>query len=220
MAAVRTQVFATFDDPAIGADVWSGLLGSGDTDELSLTWQSQRLWWQANRHQRTLALIAAEQEGKKTAIGPLFVDSGMAINLCPVQAVDFVGDVSDPEVLDAILQTARDQVGDFNGFRFYHVPDTSRTGEWLQQAAKRLDLDCFLEDEQPSPIIDISGNPEAALACTTKKTMLRREKHLRRTGQLDVRHFHKTPDVLEQLEDYFDLHIERWEATPTPSKFN
>ena len=43
---------------------------------------------------------------------------------------------------------------------------------------------------------------------------------MRRTGQLDVRHFHKTPDVLEQLEDYFDLHIERWEATPTPSKFN
>ena len=55
----------------------------------------------------------------------------MAMNLCPTSHLDFVGDVGDPEILDAVLQTARGCVDEFCGLRFYFVPHTSRTGQLL-----------------------------------------------------------------------------------------
>ena len=216
---LRTRVFSTFEDPEIGVETWSELLENGDTNQLSLTWQSLRLWWQTHKGERRLALIVAERDGRKRALAPLFLDSGMVMSLCPVQAVDFVGDVGDPTVLDGILQTACELVPDFAGFRFYHVPDTSRTGKRLLEAARRLGLNGFLEDDQPSPIIDIRGRPKAALATTRKSTPLRRERQLNRIGKLQVKHFRETVDVLAQLEDYFQLHVERWKDTSTPSKF-
>ena len=216
---VRTEILPAFDQPPVNAKMWSALLKTGETNELSLTWQSLRLWWDANRQNRTLALITALRGGTPVAIAPLFIESGMAMNLCPVQAVDFVGDISDPEILDALLRAARENVPDFVGFRFYHVPHTSTTAARLRRAATRFGLDCFLEDEQPCPFIDIKGKAEAARACTQKKTPLRRERQLRRLGHLQVRHFRETEEVLEQLEDYFRLHVDRWKETPTPSKF-
>ena len=189
MSPITTRVIKSFDDRSVSSEVWSRLLSEGDTDVAPLTWQSQRLWWQYNERPNGLLLIVAERDGRTKAIAPLFVEGGMAMNLCPVNRLDFVGDVSDPEVLDEILQAVRAHVSDFVGLRFYFVPHTSRTGELLRRAAGRLGLDSFLEDEQPSPIIDIRGNPEAALECTRKKIMIRRENRLRREGTLKVHHF-------------------------------
>lgn len=216
---VKTRVITTFNDPAVNPERWSELLSEGDTKVGALTWQSQRLWWLSREQSEALCLVIAMRDGRPQAIAPLFVAGGMAMNLCPINYLDFVGDVSDPKVLDAILETAREQVPDFVGFRFYYVPHTSRTGDLLRQAAGRLGLNCFLEDEQPSPIIDIRGKPEAALACTRKKTMLRREKALRREGDLEIQHFRKPSDVMPQLDEFFEQHVSRWADTPTPSRF-
>ena len=219
MNGITTQLISTFDDPAVCAEVWTRLLDRGDTKTGILTWQSQRLWWEENQQLRNLSLIVASRDGEAKAIAPLFVTSGMAINLCPVNTLDMIGDVSDPELLDAILLTAARNVDRFVGLRFYFVPDTSRTGCFLKEAAGRLGWECFIEDDQPSPIIDLQRRPDLALACTRKRTMLRRENQLRREGTLAVHHFRNADDVLPQLGVFFDQHVERWADTETPSKF-
>lgn len=219
MSAIKTRVLKTFDDGAVGPKVWSKLLSEGDTNVLPLTWQAQRLWWHAEGRQNGPLLIVADSDRQTKAIAPLFVEAGMVMNLCPATCLDFVGDAGDPRVLDAILQTVREHVSGFVGIRFYFVPDTSHTGQSLRQAATRLGLDCFLEDDQPSPIIDIRGKPEAALACTRKKTTLRRENYLRREGALEVHHFRSECDVQPQLEEFFEQHVSRWAETPSPSRF-
>ena len=219
MSEVTTRVIKTFDDPAVSADVWSQLLSEGDTNVGALTWEAQRLWWKYNERPNGLRLIVAERNGQPKAIAPLFVENGMAMNLCPVNWLDFVGDVSEREVIDGILQTIKRDLADFVGLRFYFVPHISRTSELIQQAANRLNLDYFLEDEQPSPIIDIRGKHAAALACTKKKTVCRRENLLRREGTLEIRHFYSSADIMPQLDEFFQQHMSRWADTPTPSRF-
>src|SRR4051794_40200637 len=117
-STISVQVLTGFDDPVLGPRVWNELLERGETNAVNLTWHWQRLWWEAlGRGQ--LLLIAAWRDGELAAIAPLFADCGMVFNICPEDHLDFVGDVSDPMVLDAILATARDCVDNFLGFRFY-----------------------------------------------------------------------------------------------------
>ena len=219
MAAVTTRVITTFDDPAVRPELWSALLHEGDTDVLALTWESQRLWWEEKERSEQLCLILIERDGKPVAMAPLFVKKSVAMNLHPATALDLVGDISDPEILDAIVLTARREIPTFKGIRFHFVPHSSRTVGFLRQAADRFGFECNLEEEWPSPYIDIRGKPAAALASTRKKTMLHRENQLRRQGALEVRHFRTADEVLPQLDAFFEQHISRWAETPTPSRY-
>ena len=54
----------------------------------------------------------------------------MVFNLCPEDRLDFVGDISDPDVLNGVAgKRQKIWVPDFVGFQFYFIPDTSRTGQ-------------------------------------------------------------------------------------------
>ena len=164
MSKVDARTAISFDDPKVDRDIWNALLSKGDTDVLQLTWQYQRLWWQQSKKNGKLQLITVEKNGEPRAIAQLFSNSGMIMNLCPICSLDFIGDISDPDVIDAILLTAIENVPDFVGFCFYFVPEASATGVILKDAAKRLGLSCVMEDKQPSPIIDLEEFPEEALA--------------------------------------------------------
>src|SRR5262245_60744181 len=174
---VTTEVLTGFHDPRIGPGVWGQLLKRGQTNAVNLTWHWQRCWWNAFGRGRLL-LIAAWRDDKLTAIAPLFADSGMIFNICPEDHLDFVGDVSDAAVFDAILIAARDCVDDFLGFRFYFIPDRSTTGLHLEQAASRLGLDCLKEESLADPEFDLSRTD--ALVATRKKSLLRHENYFRR----------------------------------------
>src|SRR5262249_52871393 len=106
---VSAKVLTGFDDPALGPGVWSRLLEGGETNAVNLTWHWQASWWNAFAPGQLL-LVAASRGSELVAIAPLFASSGMIFNICPEDHLDFVGDISDPMVLDAMLTTARDRV--------------------------------------------------------------------------------------------------------------
>ena len=139
--------------------------------------------------------------------------------ICPEDYLDFVGDIGDPETLDALLNTARGQVPDFAGFRFYFVSDKSRTGARLQKAAVRLGLACFDEGALPAPALDLAGQPDAARTATRKKSLMRHERGLQREGELAVRQFLLAAEVLPQLPEFFEQHIARRAALGQASIF-
>lgn len=215
---VTTRVLRGFDDPSFGQKQWTRLLRQGDTNGVNLTWQWQRSWWGTLGHGK-LMLIVAEREGQIIALAPLFTDGGMIFNICPEDYLDFVGDISDPVILDAILRTAREHVDDFCGFRFYFIPDTSHTGERLQEAAAGLGLSCGDEGSLPSPFIDIAGQPDVALAATRKKSLRRHENYFKREGTLDVQHMNNAEAILPHLDIFFEQHRARRGVTEHPSLF-
>ena len=138
-ASVRARVLDGFDDPAFGPEQWDELLHTGDTDVVHLTWHWQRAWWE-KLGEGELLLIAAERRDRTIALAPLYVDAGMIgfVGTGESAYMDFIGDISDPEILDALLETARERVADLGGFRFYAVLEASRTGKLLRAAAQRL----------------------------------------------------------------------------------
>lgn len=221
LAAVKSHVLAGFDDPVIGRERWNSLVQQGATDAMFLTWQWQRAWWEAFGRGRLL-LIAIERQGQVVAIAPLFSDSGMVffVGSGGSDYLDFIGDIRDPAVLDAILETARDHVQDFLGFRFYHVLESSPTGQRLKEAADRLGLTCFDEGKLAAPQLNLVAHPEVALAATKKQSLVRHEAFFRREGRLDVRHLRDEGAILAQLDLFFSQHIARWEAMPHPSLFH
>jgi CelD/BcsL family acetyltransferase involved in cellulose biosynthesis len=130
--------------------------------------------------------------------------------------LDFVGDLSDPEALTCVLRTARDQVPNFAGFRFYHVPDTSNTGRRLAAAAARLGLCCRDEGGMQAPWLDLAAEPRAA----DKKRLIKCERSLEREGPLETRHFRHAQEILPQLDDFFRQHMARWDGRGRPSQFH
>src|SRR5437870_4691572 len=131
MTAVRIRVLDGFNDATFGPEQWNQLaLRSGS---VFLTWEWQRAWWESfGRGQ--LLLIAAERHGEPFALAPLFADSGMVflVGSGGSDYLDFLGDISNPEALDAMMRAARNRVQEFDGFRFYHVLEGSPTGEALR----------------------------------------------------------------------------------------
>lgn len=220
MSRVRAWVLEGFDDPRLPAETWEQLLRTGPADYL---WQSRdwkRTWWETCGRGRLL-LIAAERDGRIVALAPLYADGGCVSFIGSEDAdyLDFVGDVSDPDVLDALLGAARVDAPDSEFFQFYFVPDSSGTGPRLQASAARLGFSCYDEDEMLVPILELAGRLEAAVAATKKKSLLRHERYFRRTGAFEVLHLSSGEQILPHLDEFFEQHIARRAATPHPSAF-
>ena len=215
MKDVTINVVDGFDDPRVTAERWARTLRRGHTDVVFLTWHWQRAWWDAFGRGKLL-LLTAEHEGELVAIAPLFIDSGMVFftGSGGSDYLDFIGAIDDPTVLDSILQTARDAVPDFLGFRFYHVPDAAPTRDLLKSAAGRLALDIFDEGNMAAPVLDFGDSKP-----TQKKSLQRHERFFRRTGSLDVLHLDDGEEIHSHLKEFFQQHIDRWKGTDSPSLF-
>src|SRR5262245_18364060 len=203
---ITTKVLRRFDDPLLSFHWWSRLLSSGETDTVFLTWSWQRAWWDVfGRGQLLLAFV--ERNGEPVAVAPLFCDAGMVffVGSGGSDYVDFVGDTSEEGVLDALLDAARSAAKDFVGFRFYQVPDRSRTPGRLQRAAEALGLAFFEEGKLAAPVLEIP-HAAAALAAANMKSLLRHERGLAKSGTLNTRHMHEPATMRRYLNDFFQQH--------------
>jgi CelD/BcsL family acetyltransferase involved in cellulose biosynthesis len=214
--AIRTRVLEGFDDPAFGPEPWEQLLHAAGMDAVYLTWHCQRAWWETLGRGRLL-LIAAEQDGRVVALAPFYTDAGMVFfvgSSFELDCLGFIGDVSLPPILEALLETARARAPGFVGFQLFFLPDG--IGNRLQAAAARLGLMCFAEDEMRAPVLELAGQ-SAALA--DKKSLARYERRLRHEGQLEVQNLSDGEAILPHLEPFFAQHIVRWQGTGNPSRF-
>ena len=208
---LTARVLEGFDDPSFESDAWNALLHTGDTDVVYLTWQWQRSWWKTMGRGQLL-LVAAETEGRVVAVAPFYVDSRMVffVGSGTANYMDFVGDVSDPDVLDLLLWTACAQVPSFVGFRLHCVLETSRTAAFLQAAAKRLRFECYEEKRWPAPMIDLVTSPDRARAAANGRRVSKRDRYFQNRGPLTLRQFTDGESIATHLEAFFEQHITRW----------
>ena len=220
--AVQTRILTGFDDPSFGREAWECLLHAGETNTVFLSWEWQRVWWETFGR-GALLLIVAEQEGEPVALAPLYTDEGMIYFVgsgFESYHLDFIGHTNDPDVLDALLETAREATSNFVGYEFYFVADSTPTRARLEAAATRLGLECCEQWEVSAMTMDLSGQPDVARAATKKKSLVRHENYFRREGTLVVQHSRQAAEVLPQLEEFFAQHIVRWAETDSPSLFS
>jgi len=221
-SGITTRVLDGFDDPTFGPEQWEQLLAAQNRDIVYLTWQWQRAWWDTFACS-DLLLILAERDGKPVALAPLYADSGMIYFVgtgFESGYLDFVGDISDEDLLDAILACARDSVPDFQEFRFHFISDSSQTGAHLQSVSEKHGLVCYDDEVIEAPILELALRPEAAQAAIKKKDALHHERLLRRDGKLDVHSFSDGESILPQLTEFFEQHSARWLAKSESARFS
>ncbi len=222
MGAIGTRILEGFDDPTFPPEAWEDLVRRTNMDSVYLTWHWQRAWWETYGR-GDLLLIAAERDGRIVALAPLYARSGMIyfVGAAHWQAdnLDFIGDVSDPEVLGAILETACRRAPGFLGFQLEFVRDSSSTGKLLGPAGERIGLSCYDEWDEIASAINLSAFDESKLAAAYGKSVLKRERFFRRTGSFKVQHLRDGKSIFPHLEDLFEQHVARWFETPHQSFF-
>lgn len=218
MTQFTARVLSRFEE--CNPDDWARLLLQGETKSVFLTLPWQLAWWQTFGRGKLL-LIAVESAGELVAVAPLFADSGMVffVGSGGSDYLDFLGDTSHPEILLNILKLALERTPNFVGFRFYHVPDTSKTGRRLANIAKEIGFDCFDEGKLPAPVLRFSDWPSSERPPAEKKSLVRHERGLRARGNVHVRHLLQEEDICLRLPVFFEQHIARWSQTPFPSLF-
>jgi CelD/BcsL family acetyltransferase involved in cellulose biosynthesis len=217
--SVHTRILDGFESPTFGRADWDRLVRTGGSDVVFVTWDWQRAWWESFPREQLL-LIVAERGGRPVALAPLFAEEGMVyfVGSGGSDYLDFVGDVSDKDVFDALRRAAIERVPNFIGFRFYHVLDSSPTGELLRRAASRLGLNFVEEGQLVAPALSLT-NPDVALAAAQKSSLVRHERFFSRGGCLEVSHVRNGADIAPHLPDFFEQHVARWATTPHRSLF-
>jgi len=202
MLGIKTRILEGFDDPTFGPKHWEGLLESRRSEIVYQTWEWQRAWWDTFGA-GNLILILAERDGQPVALAPLYSDSGMVYFIgtgFESGYLDFIGDISNPDVLDAILECAREAVPGFLEFRFHFVSDDSQTGKWLEASGDRVRLVCYDDDVNEAPVLELALRPEAAANSIKKKDALYHERLLNRDGKLEIHHLRSGEEILTQLK--------------------
>ena len=219
-SVITTRVLDGFDDRSVTPDEWNALLEFGDSDVIYLTWHWLRAWWRTLGAGQLL-LTAAERDGQLVAIAPFYVDSGMVffVGSGSSDNMDFIGDIGDPRVLDALMRAARTTATRFVGFRLYCVLETSRTSARVRAAADRLGLVCYEEQRWPAPVIDLGVDRNRVLASVDDRRMERCEQYFRRRGELTLRQYRAGDAVAPHLEAFFEQHVSRQAVSDEASQF-
>lgn len=215
--ALRATVITRLDHPALSPEVWDRVLARSPRHSVFQTWAWNRVWWESFERGELL-IVVVEDATDVRAIAPLFVDGGMAflVGSGGSDYLDLIGEVDAPGMVETVLDYVRAVVPGLLGLHLYHVPDASPTGALLRAAAARLGLECHDEGLLPAP--RLSGGPPALETAAFKKSLVRHERALRRSGSLQVKRL-AGAEALGYLETFFDQHVRRWAGRESPSLF-
>jgi CelD/BcsL family acetyltransferase involved in cellulose biosynthesis len=215
-ATLTTRVVEDFDDPLVDRERWNALVAAFPGDCVYLRWEFQRAWWETLGSGRLL-IVVAERGGEPVAIAPLYVESRMVYfvgSSFEFDRLDFIGEASSPDVLAALLDTARRSVDGFCAFMFYFVPDATGTGRRLRRVAAELDLSCYEEERMVDPTVAI----DSAAVESWRRRLARLERPTRRDGPLSVVHLDDAGAIEPELDGMIEQHLARWAQDDNPSR--
>lgn len=216
---ITTHILSGFDDPRCPPAAWERLLARSDTSVVFLTRSWLRAWWETVG-EGDLLLVAAERAGELVAVAPFYAIGGMVFFLGCGESdyLDFVGDIGDPDVLAALLRTARDRVPAFIGFRLHGLVDRSRTAGRLMAAAPTLGLECVEENSIPAVEVDLAGQSDA-ICRATGRSMSKREEAFRRRGAFEVHRMCGAAAIRPHLPAFYVQHLARWQTKQIESPY-
>lgn len=209
---------------------WKELLAQSETDVVFLLPEWLHTWWTIYGARKDLYLLVARDGDAIIGIAPFMrtVSSRMGIKS---KVIEFIGtpniDYADiiasdkRKVIAAILNYLERRQSDWTRIQLSQIPEYSSTPALFRELCPGMGggLDIREIESCSAFVFEGSDQERAAFEFKRSKTVksainfFQREKGLF-NGQL------KEPETVKRyLPLLFQLHVNRWEGTPTPSKF-
>jgi CelD/BcsL family acetyltransferase involved in cellulose biosynthesis len=122
-------------------------------------------------------------------------------------------------VIDSLLSAADACLPGGATLLFRDVPQFSALGLNLAQRAGRAASAVRMDTAIACPTLRIRGNSIGVARVLSKRSLIRHERALSRSGDVTVQHLDATAQIMPLLSDFFAQHVARWADTAHPSLF-
>jgi CelD/BcsL family acetyltransferase involved in cellulose biosynthesis len=122
-------------------------------------------------------------------------------------------------VIDFLLSAADACLPSGATLLFRDVPQFSALGLNLAQRARHAASAVRMDTAIACPTLRIRGNSVGVARVLSKRSFIRHERALSRSGDVTVQHLDATEQIMALLPDFFAQHVARWADTAHPSLF-
>jgi CelD/BcsL family acetyltransferase involved in cellulose biosynthesis len=225
-AGFQVRIFSSFEEPGPGATAWNDLVSRSDTNTVFQTFEWLTGWWEVFGPGRELLLIAVYHEQRLVGLAPLMRE--LSVGDRPVLA--FVGQgnadycdflLAEPRqpALEVIVATLAKQRDQWQELRLANLPGQSFTATQIIKLTRRLGLLPLSCGRVECPTL-VFGEPASAKTAIQRRQSLKRPWNYYQThGHIEFDEISSLGEIHEQLESFFEQHVQRWQGTSTPSLF-
>lgn len=209
---------------------WNKLLQNSDTNVVFLTYEYCRSWWEIFGKDREILVLLAQKDSEVVGIAPLTITTTHGLGRT-VSVVEFLGTVQS-DYMDFIVGSDKEVVLDaFYGYlwsirsrweevRLTQIPEDSPTIQLSQAHLETLKRPfCFRQGSDCMAILIEGQENKVQKKVNQQRTLRRYINRLKDMGQLEYGHAQSTQECFSYLDRFFQLHINRWQGTLTPSTF-
>lgn len=229
---VELVVINSFEGLNRYKEQWNALLQNSDSNEVFMTYEFCRSWWDAYGQGRELLVLLAKENSKLVGVAPLNINVRQRFGL-KKRMVEFVGaPTSDYEdfvigqdknaILEAIYSYLWSIRNRWDEISLRQIPEDSSTVELSKSCLKRLEKPYLITPASSCPTVMLKGSDGEEVLCRAfrrQRSFKNRMNRLMRLGELKYGHATTVEEGLMYLDAFFQQHINRWENTVTPSTF-
>lgn len=222
---MKTELYTTADIFEQLADEWDNLLDPTRSDNLFITNEWQRAWWEHLRWGDLSVVTVRDDDGVLRGIGSWFItddpDGSRVVRIVGCTDVtDYMDILAQPgyedEVFRALLRfMCSPEAPHWDRFSLCNIPGTSPTVERLPEIAREMGMNAEVRVQEVCPVVDLPDDYEAYLAMLDKKQRHELRRKRRRAEGHGVDWYIVGPE--HDLDTEIDAFLEMM-ANSTPEK--
>lgn len=189
---MKLDLIATIDRFEALQPEWNDLLPTSSTNQIFLTFQWQRAWWNAYQPGELFIITGRNEAGLLVGIAPWFIEADTRIIRCIgcVDVTDYLDVLAPAEYREPFLAAVADllvaQSAKFSKLDLCNIPFGSATLEILPRFLTERGFSLDIKQQEVCPIIDLPADFEGYLAQLDKKQRHECRRKLRRIQENQV----------------------------------
>jgi CelD/BcsL family acetyltransferase involved in cellulose biosynthesis len=204
---------------------WNTLVERAGIDHPFLRHEWIRIWWDCFGQGHRLHILLVRQRDDLVAIAPFMLTSTRMYGV-PVRTLAFIFNVHTPrqdlivarahrDVYQAVWKYLDSRQGLWDVIEMYQLPETSRTREYMRQAAENAACPAGIWHGDASPYLSLEGRTAdeyfASLGTKHRSNMRNRTKRMSRLGKLELE-IVSDRGLTTALEDGFAIEAAAWKG--------
>jgi CelD/BcsL family acetyltransferase involved in cellulose biosynthesis len=229
-ASRKFDVLRSGDEFAALEDEWTDLLSRSENDNVFLTWEWLRTWWEVYGSLGRLLVVTVRQENRLVAAAPLCVVEGTRAGPWKPRELRFLGTLevcsdfvdivvdrcAPPSLRRELLQFIRESLGDeWDLARFDSIPADSPTIDAIRREFSRGPIRPVVEIGPRCPFLPLPVAFDALVSSLEpglRKALLTSRRKLEAKGILEFRVLGPQEPTADALIVLMELHAKRWGA--------